>query len=112
MDKRSIPPGLARALRWYKRALRAQFGKRLKQVALFGSRARGDAREHSDVDVLVLIDRATHDEVREAIGLAGDACVATEVWLSAKVYSSERMRYLLSIESPFARSAMADAISV
>lgn len=36
--------------------LEREFGLRLKGVMLFGSRARGDHRPDSDVDLLVLLD--------------------------------------------------------
>jgi len=36
--------------------LQAAFGDRLRGVVLYGSEARGDAREDSDVDVLMLLE--------------------------------------------------------
>ena len=39
-----------------KRELVALYGPRLKQVLLYGSRARGDHREDSDYDVLVVLE--------------------------------------------------------
>jgi predicted nucleotidyltransferase len=39
-----------------KRELVALYGPRLKQVLLYGSRARGDFREDSDYDVLVVLE--------------------------------------------------------
>lgn len=41
--------------------LRKQLGARVRHILLFGSRARGDAREGSDYDMLVVIDRRTPD---------------------------------------------------
>ncbi len=40
-------------------SLRTQMGPRLRQVFLFGSRARGDAKEDSDYDMLVIVDQRT-----------------------------------------------------
>ena len=37
-------------------ALRDLYGDRLRQIVLFGSHARGEAREESDVDVLVVLE--------------------------------------------------------
>jgi len=38
-----------------KQALRRLYGLRLKQVILYGSWARGDATEHSDIDIAVVL---------------------------------------------------------
>lgn len=45
-------------LQEFKRGLQAAYGARLKRVILYGSHARGKADEGSDVDVLVVLDRA------------------------------------------------------
>jgi predicted nucleotidyltransferase len=105
-----IRPDICRALESYKGHLQRRFGPRLARVALFGSRARGDAREDSDVDVLVLIEGANFQEEREAAMLAGDVAVDQGVWLSPTVYQAARYRYLLGVESPFARSVEREQI--
>jgi predicted nucleotidyltransferase len=40
-------------------ALRRRFGRRVRRVALFGSRARGEAVADSDYDLLVVLDRVS-----------------------------------------------------
>lgn len=46
--------------------LRKRLGARIKEIRLFGSRARGDAHENSDYDMLVVVDRKT-PELRSVI---------------------------------------------
>jgi predicted nucleotidyltransferase len=49
------PPVDDPILRRFHAALSDLYGNRLERVVLFGSRARGDAREDSDYDVAVFI---------------------------------------------------------
>jgi uncharacterized protein len=62
-----------------KAELAALYGPRLKQVLLYGSRARGDHREDSDYDVLVVLEGAFDHwaEVRRLAGLSTDMTWAT-----------------------------------
>lgn len=46
--------------------VKRRLGHHLRGLWLFGSRARGDARETSDYDVLILVDRKT-PEIRTQI---------------------------------------------
>jgi len=53
-------------LNQFKDILQQTLGDRLVELRLFGSRARGDAEEGSDFDVLIIVDRRT-DDVRETV---------------------------------------------
>jgi predicted nucleotidyltransferase len=46
----------------YATEVRKHFGARLKRVRLFGSAARGDWTQESDIDVLVLLDRVNPED--------------------------------------------------
>jgi predicted nucleotidyltransferase len=53
-------------------ALGERFGVRLASLVLFGSRARGEGDETSDLDVLVTIRELTRDERHAVLDLADD----------------------------------------
>jgi len=65
-----LSPAVAAALARLRAALARRFGPRLREVVLFGSHARGEAHEESDVDVLVVIDDLTEAERRDVIGMS------------------------------------------
>ena len=65
--------------------VRQQFDGQLVSIVLFGSRARGEAKSDSDMDVLVVMSSAD-PEVRRQIRY-----LAVEVWLEYGVYLSTRV---------------------
>ena len=76
-------------------ALSRRLGPQMKELWLFGSRARGDAREDSDYDFLVVVDgdlKATKAVVREEEWNIARACgclitsivYPTQVWKQAR----------------------------
>ncbi len=65
--------------------LEGLFGEHLKTVVLFGSYARGDAGEGSDVDVLVLVDLPRREIVnyrRSVASIAGEYLFSDGLLLS------------------------------
>ena len=74
-------------------ALDALYGDRIERVVLFGSRARGDAREDSDYDVAVFLeDLAPGDiahrwcELHRLADLSSEILHQTDVFVDAKVF--------------------------
>ncbi len=67
--------GFTEALRAFATGLVERFPTDVLEVRLFGSRARGDAAEDSDVDLLVVLRDAAPEDINDAIGKA-----AREVW--------------------------------
>lgn len=76
--------------------LQSKFGARVQELTLFGSRARGDAREDSDVDVLVVIDELSEPERGDVFGLAWSAGMEGDeyVVLAPIPYSTAQAREL------------------
>jgi uncharacterized protein len=69
------------ALRDFVDWLRSCFGARIHVLLLFGSRARGEGNEDSDLDVLAVIDDLTSAERRQVHEQTGDALTVHDVIL-------------------------------
>lgn len=85
-----LPFAVDVALQRFEAALRGRFGARLSEFVLFGSHARGDAHEDSDVDVLVVVDDLTDAERLDLVGIAYHVDRSLDDWvgLSPLVYSA------------------------
>lgn len=76
----------------YADEIRKRLGGHVRQVVLFGSQARGDAREGSDFDFLVVVDQRTR-EIRDAVLDAGVTMMNRYDRLFASLlYSDEEWR--------------------
>ena len=51
-----MPVSMKTLLEQYTKILQKIYGKHLKSVILYGSYARGDYREDSDIDIMILLD--------------------------------------------------------
>ncbi len=78
--------------------LRARFPGRVRELALFGSRARGEGHEGSDLDVLVAIEGLSPLEAREVAQFRGDLLTKHGVLVSPFVVSAARIAELRARE--------------
>ncbi|MCP1381362.1 nucleotidyltransferase family protein [Runella salmonicolor] len=85
MSHRAIPSELKSLLSDLKKGLLELYGERLHQVILFGSYARGEQREESDVDVLVVLnDEKIHPltEISNMSVINSDLGLKYDKWIS------------------------------
>jgi len=94
-----------------KAGLEATYGRRLKDVWLYGSYARGEPDPESDVDVLVVLDRIGRyaDEIERTSRLGADLSLKYGVSIS-KVFMSESK--WLRGDTRFLANVREEAISV
>jgi predicted nucleotidyltransferase len=86
-----------------KDGLREIYGERLKGIILYGSYARGDATEGSDIDIIVLLNEITDfdaelDKLFELIGqidLKYDTLISI-VPMEEKQYTARRLPLILN----------------
>jgi predicted nucleotidyltransferase len=93
--------------------LRRELGGRLRSIAVFGSAARGEMSEDSDVDVLVVLDRIDgHRDRVVAIEAAHDAGFARGLVVQALVLGQAELDLLRQRETGLAEELDRDGIEV
>ncbi len=89
------------------RAVR-ELGDRIDAIILYGSAARNEANENSDIDVLII---TAHPEIREKIyDIAYDVDLEYDVLLSFFFIDRERFLRLLELGSPFAENILTEGV--
>ena len=94
----------------YARRVRAQLGTRVKEIRLFGSRARGDAREHSDYDVLIILEQRDPKLRAEILEIAARMMDQYGVLVATVLRSAEEWHR--SQGYPFARNIVRESVAL
>lgn len=94
---------VASALAELGRELRRRHGAGLIELRLFGSFARGEAGEDSDVDVAVVLERADWETRRAVLDLAADIGLAHDLALSPTVFDRETFERWRREDRPLVR---------
>ena len=72
-------------------------------IRLFGSYARSDAREGSDVDIAVVLEEAGWETRRDIIDLAADLGLAHDLTISPTVFDRETWERWRAQDRPLVR---------
>ena len=100
------------ALKRFRMALEKELAENLMEVKLFGSKARGDARDDSDLDVLVIISSNNWRMCDLVYGIATDILLDYEVCISPKVINLKDYNHLRNIGNPFIKNVIREGIAV
>lgn len=98
------------SLATFRQWLTDRFGARLREVVLFGSRARGEGSEDSDLDVLVVVEDLTSSEAREVRYVVGDLLTRHGILVSPLAMSHHRFEQLRRRERRLAQEIARDGI--
>ena len=85
----AVEQSVAGALARFADIVRERFGHAVIDIRLFGSHARSNAHEESDVDVAVVLEEAGWETRRDIIDLAADIGLAHGLMLSPTVFDRE-----------------------
>jgi predicted nucleotidyltransferase len=110
----SLPPTLSAsetaAVREFVAAARHVLGPVLKSVRLFGSRARGEGHEHSDLDLALIVEPGGRARRRAVYDLAFDIGLAHGVELAPHVVEEPHFFELKGRERRIALDIEAEGI--
>lgn len=103
IDSPPLSAAVASALAEFGCELRRRYGPELLELRLFGSFARGEAGEDSDVDVAVVLEDAGWDRRRAVIDLAADVGLEHDLAISPTVFDRETFERWRREERPLVR---------
>lgn len=105
-----MPRAARTALGTFADAIRAQFGDQVIDLRLFGSFARGEANEESDVDVAVVLEHVDWRTKREVIDLATDVGLSAGLLISPVVFDRQTYDRWRQQERPLVSSIERDGV--
>jgi len=105
-----LAPGDAAAVSDFAERVRARLGERLVGLRLFGSKARGDAREDSDIDIAVIVsgDRLAAEDT--AIDVAFEVNLAHDVYISPRVILADVLEHPVWRITPFVQALQREGV--
>lgn len=99
-----------KALKLFKDEVLKKLGDEIQSLQLFGSKARGDADKHSDVDVLVVMKDRSFDKRMQVSGAVSKAISETGVVISAKKFTPEQIQKMKEHNDVFWQTIAPDLI--
>jgi hypothetical protein len=101
-----------RAVETFSERVWQTYPKRVRQMILFGSKARGDSNTYSDIDVLLIVDREDW-RFRHAIsGIAADVSLTYDVLIGPRVIGQERWARMRHRRITLYENVQADGIEL
>jgi predicted nucleotidyltransferase len=94
-----------------RRRFDALYGKRLVQMVLFGSQARGDAEPGSDIDVLVVLEDPVHpgEEINRTIDIVAGLSLQHNEVISCVFIGQDRFTHR---QGPLLRNVRREGITI
>lgn len=94
----SLSPQEILALEKFKQRVMQRFGDEVVSVTLFGSRARGEGNEYSDVDVLIITRSESRKRRDEILDIANDILLEYEIDIAPMVVGEVRYKTIIDRE--------------
>jgi len=101
-----------KAVNDFSHQLKSLLGNNIKQILLFGSKARGDFHKESDIDIFILIDKADSILRKKIASLTTKILLKHAILLSPKIVEESHFSFLKHLETAFAKNIEKDGIKL
>ena|ERR1043165_7421681 len=99
-----MPSNIQRIIEQFKRELIRIYGDQIHSILLYGSRARGDERPDSDIDILIVLkDEFNYsemlkrsDDIAASLSLENDI-VISRVFVTERDYKERQIPFLMNV---------------
>ena len=102
--RKPIEEFVRRALEWYR--------DRIEDIILFGSVARGEGKEDSDVDILVVVKERNIEDMKEIVGIAFEVSMEHSQDISPKIYTVNEILNRIEMGAPFIKEVLKEGVSL
>ncbi len=100
----------SQALETFLLRARQKFGDNLLRVALFGSKARGDAESDSDIDLLLIVKDDRWQTQRPLIELGAEIGLQFDVLFDLRIISEQRWAKMMSMQTGLVQNIAKESI--
>lgn len=101
-----------KAIKAFKYRLLDKYPKEIKDLRLFGSKARGDSHPESDIDLLIIVERRTEEIDDFIIELVCDVLNEFGVYLETVTYEKNSFESDLRMQYPFLLNVDRESIAI
>lgn len=102
--QRAVEEFVKKAIKRYK--------DKIESIILFGSVARGDAKEDSDIDILIIVKERNIEDMKEIYGIAFEVSIGHSKDISPKIYAIAEVLNRIEIGAPFIKEVLKEGVSL
>jgi predicted nucleotidyltransferase len=100
------------AIEEFVKRVKEKYGDRIKKIIVFGSYARGEAKEDSDIDVLVITTGRRFEMQKDLSEIVVDILLKTGIYISAKALSIEEYNFMKKINTGFYQNIAREGVTI
>ncbi len=112
IPKNAIQQKYQHSIDTFRNSAMSQFGELISDIILFGSVARGEATEESDIDIAVIWKGKKVDGWQKMESIAFETLLDLGVYISIKVITPTEYSHLLEINNNFIKNINREGISI